>query len=82
MTAISANTVIFSYNTNTINITVSKYLKLVIVSNHFTSPQSIKHKLHFYAFENLYVVLAPEHLIITVIPIIVPDSNNILVLSW
>ena len=34
MTAISANTVIFSYNTNTINTTVSKYLKLVIVINH------------------------------------------------
>ena len=48
MTAISANTVIFSYNTNTINIRVSKYPKLVIVSNHSNPLKSIK---HMYTFE-------------------------------
>ena len=71
MTAISANTVIFSYNTNTINIRVSKYPKLVIVSNHSNPLQSIKH-VHLKCFN---ITLYP---LLVVPTIIVPDDTNIL----
>ena len=53
MTAISANTVIFSYNTNTINIRVSKYLKLVIDLKQSSSKYSLKEFTDFMFFSAL-----------------------------